>query len=118
MPTLGSKGLTTADLIIPQNATFPFLIEHYDKTDALIDHEGWTFDIRLQGKADTSVNYIWNDYVTEIEPGKISVEIPADVTGSIPVGKYNWDIFATDPYGVSKRLVYGTATVIDTYAKD
>lgn len=118
MPTIGSKGLATANLVIPQSTSLSFVVEHLDSEGGVIDHDGWTVHVRLQGKDDISENYLLDDYVSEDSEGNILVTIPPEISATIPIGTYNWDMIADDPSGQSTRLVYGSAKVIDTYAKD
>lgn len=115
---IGNKGLTKEDLIICQATTFDFSVQHLDTDDQPINHDGWTVWFRLRPKISGRDDIILNDCVTEGEDGKFEVEIPPETTKIIPVGKYLWDIITEDPAGKAVRLAYGSAELVDTYARD
>lgn len=116
MIVIGDKALEEAELILNQNETRTFNLEHIDKNGDVIDHSSSTARMRLQS-SDKSVNYVMDSCCTCTSEG-VRVNIPASMTGSIPVGKYNWDMFVVTELGEQVRLLEGKAKVGDTYAMD
>lgn len=115
---IGNRGLTKEDLTICQATTFAFSVQHLDVEDTPIQHDGWTAWMRLRPRAEGAEDIILDDCITQGEDGKFEIELSATLTKTIPVGKYLWDIIAENPNGKAVRLAYGSAELVDTYARD
>lgn len=111
---IGSKGLLNADLIIPQSTSLNFHVVHKDESGNVIDHSASVCKMALQRKGQT---YDLSECCT---PGaqNITVTIPASVSSGIKLGAYAWDMIVTTTSGDVIRLIYGNASVVDTYALD
>lgn len=101
------------ELIIPQWATYPVDFSISDTSGEPIDTTGWDCKSRLQ---QGNVNYVLDSYL-EVETGVIHLCIPSEMTGNIPKGRYNFDLFA-DTGAEVLRISAGKARVVDTYSYD
>ena len=113
---IGRKGLAEANLIMPQSASFAFAVVHKDAAGHVVDHSTSTIRMALQSK-DGTRTYDMSEYCTG-DDESITVSIPPEATAAVPKGKMVWDMFAEMESGASLRLVYGNASVVDTYALD
>lgn len=113
---INTKGLQEAIMTIPQSTSVSFNLIHVDDDKNTIDHSGSTCHMALQS-TDKATTYVLDGCCT-CSAERIHVNIPATITGSLPLGKYNWDMIVDTALGESVRALYGVARVIDTYAKD
>ena len=113
--TLGSKGLLNADIVIVQSVSFSCTFVHETSDGEPIDHSGWSAWCKIQGG---SLDLDLGDRVAFSENGEIVLLIPDDITATMPVGTYSWDLIIKDTLGYSIRIAYGNARVYDSYAKD
>ena len=113
---IGGKGLADVNLTIPQNTSLTFDVVHTDDEGNVIDHSQSTLHMAIQTK-DKKVTYVMDSCCTA-DSEKIRVSIPASQSEMIPLGKHNWDLLVTTELGEQIRVLYGNATVIDTYALD
>lgn len=113
MITIGDKG-KEALLIINQKCSLNFTITHTDKNGNAIDHSQSQGFIALQKGKNT---YKFEDAVS-CQSDKIVVNIPAEETENIAPDEYKWDLIINMQNGERVRLLYGDATVEDTYALD
>lgn len=114
--TLGSQGLLNADLVLVQNVSFSAVIVHETEDGEPIDHAGWT--LYCQAQQGTKRKIDLNACVYFGDEGQIIMLIPDEVTRDMPLGTYNWDLIGEDETGYATRIVYGRATVYDSYARD
>ena len=112
---LGSNGLLEANLIIPQGTTFACAIEHTDGAGKPIDHTGCTAHMRVIDKDGTTHDL--GSYVA-FDGGDVLVEFPPSVTAAMALGGGKYDLMIEGSSGDVVRLLYGTTSVIDTYAMD
>lgn len=112
--TLGTQGLLNADLVLVQNVSFSATIIHENDDGTPVDHTGWTAYCQAQGRQ----TFILSDSVSFGDSGEIYIYITDEQTNSMPTGTYNWDIICEDQAGYAIRLVYGKATVYDSFARD
>jgi len=111
--TLGQKGCLNANLELAQSQALSFEIIHEDEQGNPIDHSGDTGHCRLQRKDHEDVILDSCIDLSDAVEGIVRVNIPGTLTSSIDTGTWVWDLFIGEC-----RLVYGTATVFDTYAMD
>lgn len=112
---IGANGLLEADLIIPQGTTFACVIEHTDADGTPIDHSGCTAYMRIIDK--NKAVHDFGRYVT-FDGGNVVVEIPPASTSAIALGGGRHDLMIEGPSGDVVRLIYGSVSVVDTYAMD
>lgn len=117
MEIIGGEGLENAKLVLVQNETRAFTVEHRDEEGHVVDHS--------QSTAKMAVVNTKTDEFYDLSPcctcaeSVIYVDIPASTTAQIPIGKkYEWDIMVEASNGKVTRLVYGPAEVCDSYAFD
>ena len=113
---IGRKGYAEANLVIPQGASLAFAVVHKDASGDVVDHSESTIRMALQSK-DGKDTYDMSEHCSGSSNG-ITVDVPPSVTAELPKGKLVWDLFAEMESGASLRLVYGNASVVDTYALD
>ena len=113
---IGAKGLQEVNLIIPQETSLTFDIVHKADDGRVIDHSESVAHMAFQSK-DGHTTYDL-DSCCECLSDKIKVAIPPSATESMPVGKMSWDIIVTMVDGEQLRIVYGTVSIVDTYALD
>lgn len=111
---IGGKGLANANLTIPQKCSISFDIIHKDSSGEPVDHTGSSIHMAFQSR---SATFDLSDCCSGTETGVI-VNITADKTEAIPLGKMSWDIIAETVGGDTIRLVYGNVKIVDTYALD
>ena len=113
---IGSKGLEEANLTIPQGTSLTFSIEHTDGEGHTVDHSQSTFKMAFESKDGS--RFVDLSECASGGASSVTVSIPASVSSALPIGKMLWDIIATMSSGESVRLLYGTVTIVDTYALD
>lgn len=113
--TLGSKGLVNADLILVQSASFSATFTHVDGDGDAIDHTGWSAWSRLRGG---STDLDLSSCVSFGEGGAIDMLVTDELTATIPVGTYEWDLIVEDDLGYATRVAYGKCKVYDSLARD
>ena len=114
MIEIGNEGLKKARLIINQGCSLNFSVVHKDANNAVVDHSGSHGYIALQRGKST---YKFANAVT-CGAENITVNITPSETRSIPPNDYNWDFIVEMQGDETVRLIYGEASVIDTYALD
>jgi hypothetical protein len=75
-----------------------------------VDLTGWTVKSQVRAEIGYAVVIELDDYITlnaGAVPGAIAISIPNDITVDYPPGIYKWDLFLTNPSGVSSRLLWG-----------
>lgn len=112
---IGANGLLEADLIIPQGTTFACVIEHTDADGTPIDHSGCTAYMRIIDK--NKVAHDLGNHVS-FDGGDVLIDIPPDVTSSIALGGGKHDLMIKGQFGDVVRLIYGSVSIVDTYAMD
>lgn len=112
--TIGNAGLINADLIINQGCSRSFTVIHEDDEGNIIDHTGSIGTIAIE-----KGNFIkkFNGAVS-CGASAIAVTIDANDTKNLSLGEYDWDLIVRMTSGEVIRLIYGIATVTDTYALD
>lgn len=112
---LGSNGLLEASLIIPQGTTFACAIEHTNDKGEPIDHEGCTPYMRIIDS--TGSVHDLGSYIA-FDGGDVLVELPPSVTSALALGGGRYDLMLEGAMGDVVRLLYGTTSIVDTYAMD
>ena len=110
---LDGRGLEQVNFSLAQKASFMFDVVHEGDDGEVVDHSGSAFKMAFQGK-DT---YQADECVSATSE-RIRISIPASVSGALPIGTLNWDMFADTISGESIRICSGKVKVVDTYAKD
>ena len=114
---IGSKGLSNANLILPQSTSLTFFIVHKDDHGRVVDHSDSTPYMRIQSK-DGQFNYPLDSCCT-CGPDQITITIPPADTAALPLDKkLVWDIMLVTSSGECVRACYGDVQVVDTYARD
>lgn len=102
------------DLVIEQGATYKRVIEYVDENDSPIDLTGYTVRMQIRN------NHITNDIILELTDlyisitdalnGEITINIPANITATLPsiLGVYDIEIELT---GDVERLLQGTVQI-------
>lgn len=113
---IGNKGLEKVNLIIPQWTTLTFDIVHKTEEGDVIDHSNSDIHMKFESEDGSLVHDLSSRCRADSEKIRVSIE-QAD-TGSLPIGKMNWDIIVETPFQESIRIVYGSVEIVDTYALD
>lgn len=117
---IGSKGLKEVNLVIPQGTSLTFDIVHEDDEGNVIDHSESTAYMAFQrrDKNTGEVTTYDMDSCCSCTSEFIRVNIQADASESMPLGKMSWDIIVETSLGEKIRLCYGSVSIVDTYALD
>ena len=114
MSEIGPRGLE-ADLVINQKCSLTFTVVHKDANGNVIDHSQSTGHVALSAGADKVFKRF--DNAVTCTASNIVVSLSPEDT-NIRSGAWPWDLIIDTANGDTIRLIYGTAYVIDTYAKD
>lgn len=114
MMEIGNKGLAEANLMINQNCSLNFTVIHKDSNGNVIDHSQSQGYIALK-RGKNSHKF---PYAVHCGESNIGVSISPDDTKGISPGDYDWDLIVSMQSGEVLRLIYGEATLTDTYALD
>lgn len=114
MIEIGQRGLE-ADWIINQKCSQAFTVVHKDANGNVINHSRSHGHIALSAGPDRVLKRF--DNAVTCTASNIVVSLTPEDT-DIKAGEWPWDLIIDTASGESIRLVYGTAYVIDTYAKD
>lgn len=112
---IGSNGLLEAMLIIPQGTTFACSIDHTDSSGDAIDHTGCTAYMRILDKDGTTHDL---GSCVSFDGGDVIIELPPSETAKLAIGSGKYDVMIEGPTGDVVRLLYGTTSIVDTYAMD
>lgn len=99
-----------ANLIIDQGADYETSINVTDDDDNTIDLTGYTGQAQMR-KHYTSVTYYSFDVNIQGPSGIVTLGMTANVSNTIPAGRYVYDCELTDTQGKRSRLVEGIVTI-------
>ena len=97
------------NIIIDQGTTFNTRFVITDVNDDPINFTGYTANSQMRKSYTSSTSYTFSITLNAI--GEIYLNMSASTTGSIPAGRYVYDVEVENNTGIRSRVVEGIVTV-------
>lgn len=97
------------NIVIDQGTTFNTTYIIHNAFDEAIDFSGYTANSQIRKSYSSSNAYTFS--VALSSNGEVSLSMSANTTGSIPAGRYVYDVEVESTGGVRSRVVEGIVTV-------
>lgn len=97
------------NIVIDQGTTFNTTYLIHNSADEPIDFSGFTANSQIRKSYSSSNAYAFT--VGLNSNGEVSLSMSANTTGSIPAGRYVYDVEVESVSGVRSRVVEGIVTV-------
>jgi len=97
------------NIVIDQGTSFNTTYTIHDAQDEPIDFTGYAASSQLRKTYTSSTAY---DFTVALNStGQVTLSMSAELSGSIPAGRYVYDVEVQDLSGVRSRVVEGLVTV-------
>jgi hypothetical protein len=97
------------NIVIDQGTTFNTRYVITDDRDVPVDFTTYTANSQMRKSYSSSNAYGFSVLLNNI--GEVFLSMSANTTGSIPAGRYVYDVEVQDALGVRSRIVEGIVTV-------
>lgn len=97
------ESITIKNLYVHQGASFRYVAQILDSKGDPVDLHYFEFSGQIRRTYESDNFYEFDIEIISESEGQIGVTLSADLTGSIPMGRYLYDIFA---YDVSNNKSY------------
>jgi hypothetical protein len=108
---------TVTNIYIDQGANFSNTITVNDATGSPLNLTSYTTASQMRKSYQSSTAYNLNATITSASEGKVQISLTAAQSGSIPAGRYLYDVEVTASGGSKTRIVEGIAVVTPEITK-